>query len=141
MAKNWALPDELWREIERPVIEALGKASKVRITDPEGTYLEYPLKEEEALRFQKCAWLLGHLFLDPLQATTQESFIGTWPYDPKVPPVFHDLNGVLAGTANHFGFLPRIELYFEHARLVEVKGGGKYGDMIREMMDKYKDAH
>jgi len=142
VSKSWAYPDELWREIERPVIEALGKACRVRITDPEGTYLEYPLTEEEALKFQKCAWLPGHLFLDPLQATSIECCNVTWPYASKVvPPVFHDLNGVLAGTANHFGFLPRIELYFEHARLVEVKGGGKYGDLIREMMDKYKDAH
>jgi hypothetical protein len=142
ISKSWSYPDELWKEIERPVIEALGKACRVRITDPEGTYLEYPLKEEEALRFQKCAWLPGHLFLDPLQATSIECCNATWPYASKVvPPVFHDLNGVLAGTANHFGFLPRIELYFEHARLVEVKGGGKYGDMIKEMMDKYKDAH
>ena len=141
VSKAWTFPDELWIEIERPIIEAIGKASKVRITDPEGTYLEYPLTEEEALRFQKCAWLSGHLFLDPLQATSQECAISTWPYNWNVPPVFHDLNGVLAGTANHFGFLPRIELYFEHARLVEVKGGGKYGDLIREMMDKYKDTH
>jgi hypothetical protein len=141
VSKSWTFPDELWREIERPVVEALGKASMVRITDPEGTYLEYPLTEEEALRFQKCAWLSGHLFLDPLQATTQECAIVTWPYSWNVPPVFHDLNGVLAGTANHFGFYPRIELYFEHARLVEVKGGGKYGDLIREMMDEYKEAH
>ena len=141
VAKHWAFPDELWIEIERPVIDVLGKASKVRITDPEGTYLEYPLKEEEALRFQKCAWLPGHLFLDPLQATSQECSIGPWPYSPNVPAVFHDLNGVLAGTSNHFGFLPRMELYFEHARLVGVKGGGKYGELIREMMDKYKDVH
>ena len=141
VSKAWTYPDELWREIERPIIEALGRACKVRITDPEGTYLEYSLKEEEALRFQKCAWLSGHLFLDPLQATSQECAIATWPYDWNVPMVFHNLNGVLAGTANHFGFLPRIELYFEDARLVEVKGGGKYGALIREMMDKYKDTH
>jgi hypothetical protein len=142
VSKTWTCPDELWRGIERPLIEALGKACMVRITDPEGTYLEYPLTEEQALLFQKCAWLPGHLFLDPLQATSEECSIGTWPYAwEKVPPVFHDLNGVLAGTSTHFGYIPRIELYFEHARLVEVKGGGKYGQLIQEMMDKYKNAH
>ncbi len=141
VSKAWTYPDELWREIERPIIEALGRACMVRITDPEGTYLEYSLKEEEALRFKKCAWLSGHLFLDPLQATSQECAIATWPYDWNVPMIFHNLNGVLAGTANHFGFLPRIELYFEDARLVEVKGGGKYGALISEMMDKYRDTH
>ena len=60
---------------------------------------------------------------------------------PQVPPVFRDLNGVLAGTSNHQGFIPRIELYFEGGRLVDVIGGGKYGSIIKDMMDKYKDVH
>jgi len=139
IAETWAFPDELWKEIERPAIEAVGKASKIRITDPEGTYLEYSLTEEEARRFEMCAWKSGHLFLDAFQATSEECSIV--PVAPMVPPVFHDINGVLAGTANHVGYFPRIELYFEHGLLVEVKGGGKYGEVIREMMDKYKDVH
>ncbi len=86
-----------------------------------------------------CCVRMGHLFLDPLQATSIEC--SRTPVSPDVPPVFTDLNGVLAGTANHFGYFPRIELYFEHGRLVEAKGGGRYGDGIREAMDKYKDVH
>lgn len=139
VSPTWTFPDELWREIERPAIEAIGKACFVRITDPEGTFLEYPLTKEESLRFQMSAWKAGHLFLDPLQATSEECSIV--PVSLEVPPVFHDLNGVLAGTANHVGYFPRIELYFEHGLLVEVKGGGKYGSLIKEMMDKYRDVH
>ncbi len=139
MAKTWTYPDELWREIERPTIEAIGKASKVRITDPEGTYIEYSLTEEEALRWQMCAWLSGHLYLDPLQATSQECSV--IPVSSTIPPVFHNLTGVLAGTANHMGFYPRIQLYFERAKLVEVSGGGKYGDLIRELMERYREVH
>jgi hypothetical protein len=139
IAPTWSFPDELWKEIERPAIEAIGRASKIRITDPEGTDFEYSLTEEEALRFQMCAWKSGHLFLDALQATSEECSIV--PVDPQVPPVFHDLNGVLAGTANHVGYFPRMELYFEHGLLVGVKGGGKYGEIIQEMMEKYKDVH
>jgi hypothetical protein len=138
-SKTWSFPDKLWIEIERPAIEIIGKASQVRITDPEGTHLEYSLTEEEALRFQMNAWNPGHLFLDPLQATSEECSMVT--VSPKVPPVFRDLNGVLAGTANHQGFIPRIELFFEEGRLVEVKAGGKYGRTIIDMMDKYKDVH
>ncbi len=157
-SKIWTYPEELWKEIERPVVEALGKASKVRITDPEGTYLEYSLTEEEATRWQMCSWVPGHIFLDPLQATSDEcsrapkvpvlgekgdgrAVMSSVPVSLNVPPIFHNPNGVLAGTANHQGFLPRIELYFEEGLLVEVKGGGKYGDIIREMMEKYKDVH
>ncbi len=138
-SEGWTFPDELWIEIEKRILEALGKASAVRITDPEGTHLEYPLTAEEAKRWQKGAGMAGHLLLDPLHATSAENRLV--PVSPKVSPVFRDINGVLAGTANHSGFFPRIETYFEHGRLVKVKGGGKYGDMIREAMEEYKDVH
>jgi hypothetical protein len=58
-----------------------------------------------------------------------------------VPIVFPNYNGVLAGTANHRGYCPRIELIFEQGRLVKVKGGGKYGEGIMVLMDKYKNVH
>ncbi len=139
LSKAWVYPDELSVEIERRLLEALGKASAVKITDPEGTHLEYTLTSEEAKRWQMTAGRSGHLYFCPHQSTAEGSAVV--PVSTKVPPVFPDYNGVLAGTANHKGFFPRIELYFEHGRLVEVKGGGKYGEGIREMMDRYKDAH
>jgi hypothetical protein len=139
LSKAWTYPDELWREIEKRLIEPLGQACAVRKTDPEGTYLEFPLTEDEAKRWQMTAYLPGHLLMNPLQATAEEGAVTTHVSD-KIPPVIPDLNGVLAGTANHFGFLPRIELYFEHGLLVEVKGGGRYGEAIGEMMEQYKNV-
>lgn len=138
LSRGWTYPDELEVEIERRVIATLGTASEVRITDPEGTHLEYTLKPEEAKRWQRGAWMTGHLLLEPHHATTEEAEVQV---STKVPPLFLDLNGVLAGTANHCGFFPRIELHFEHGRLVNVKGGGRYGDGIRELVDKYKEKH
>lgn len=139
LSQAWVFPDELLREIERKIIEAIGKASAVRITDPEGTYLEYTLTDDEARRWQRGAWVPGHLLLDPLHATADEN--ERWRPSSKVPPVFPGYHGILAGTANHFGFFPRIELHFEQGRLIDVKGGGKYGDGIRELADRYKDVH
>jgi hypothetical protein len=141
MSKVWTYPEELEIEIERTIIDAIGSASEVRITDPEGTHLEYSLTAEEAKRWQMGAWLSGHLFLDPLQATADECAMSTTPFSLDVPPVFPYTSGVLAGTANHMGFITRIELYFEDGLLVEVKGGGKYGEKIRYLMDKYKEVH
>jgi hypothetical protein len=119
------------------VLNALGKASAVRVTDPEGTHLEYPLSPEDAKRWEMSAFRAGHLFLHPLHATSEEIGI----FSTKIPPVFGGPTGVLAGTSNHMGFIPRMELFFERGRLVKVKGGGKYGDIIRDLMDKYKDVH
>jgi hypothetical protein len=139
LSRAWSYPDELEVEIERRIIGMLGKAAAVRITDPEGTHLEYPLTAEQANRWQLNAWWHGHLNLDPLISTTEESAIT--PVSPDVPPVFRDINGVLAGTSNHMGYIPKIEVFFEHGRLIKVKGGGKYGEMINEIMEKYKDVH
>jgi hypothetical protein len=139
LSKAWIYPDELWIEIERKIIEPLGEASEVRITDPEGTHLEYTLTAEQAKRWQMTAWHPGHLLMDPLQSTTQEC--SKVPVSHKTPPVFPNYNGVLAGTSNHRGFFPRIELIFEKGRLEKVKGGGRYGEGITARMDRYKDVH
>lgn len=121
LSRAWTFPGELTLEIERRIIEVLGKASAVRLTDPEGTYLEYPLSADDAKRWEIGAWTQGHLYMDPLQATVMEGSKVT--RTPEIAPVFRDVNGVLAGTSNHRGFLPRMELHIEHGRLVEVKGG------------------
>lgn len=135
LSRAWVFPDELWKKMEEKIISALGMASSVRITDPEGTHLEYSLTPEEAQRWAMTAGLSGHLFLDPLQSTSNENAIV--PVSEDVPIVFPGYNGVLAGTANHFGFFPRMELHFEDGRLVQVKGGGRYGEGIEQLEEKY----
>lgn len=138
LSEAWGYPNELIVEIEKRIVESLGKASFVRITDPEGTHLEFPISPEEAKRWEMGAWVRAHIYMDPLQATVTEAEVVR--HSADVPPVFRDVNGVLAGTANHRGFFPRIELHFEHGRLVDVKGGGRYGQEILRMMDKYKEC-
>jgi hypothetical protein len=138
LSDAWSFPDELSVEIERSIINAIGQASEVRITDPEGTFLEFPLTADDARKWQYGAWLKGHLFMDPLQASVVEAEVV--PHSPDAPPVFRDMNGVLAGTSNHRGFFPRMELHIEHGRLVEVKGGGKYGELIKGMNEKFKNV-
>ncbi len=139
LSRGHTFPLPVWAEFEQRIIDALGKASQVRITDPEGTYLEFSLTEEEAMRWKMGAVVHGHLLLSVLHATCGEHRVNVGE-NLDVRPVFPKVNGVLAGTANHCGFFPRIETYFENDKLVEVKGGGKYGDLVRDMMDKYKNA-
>jgi hypothetical protein len=126
----WTFPSSLLREIEGRTIAPLRQASAVRITDPEGTYLEFSLTEEEAERWWRTAYLEGHLLFNPFQATVR-----------KGRPVIPRVNGVLAGTSNHTGFFPHIRLYFKGGKLVDVEGGGKYGGKIKELMEEYADVH
>lgn len=133
-----SFPLQVWDEFEKRTVEPIKEASEVRITDPEGTHLEFSLTEEEAIRWYHNSLLHGHLFMNPLMSTAGEGRERRGEtFD--APPVFPKVNGVLAGTANHCGFFPRMETYFENDRLVEVRGGGKYGDGIRELMDRYKN--
>ncbi|MDZ4246134.1 MAG: hypothetical protein U1D67_03335, partial [Dehalococcoidia bacterium] len=140
LARAHTFPEEVWYEMERRLIEPLGKASQVRITDPEGSHLEFSVTPEEAKRWEIYAMLHGHLIFSTLHATSGEYRQKFLDETLDCPPVFAGVTGVLAGTANHCGFFPRIELYFERDKMVEVKGGGTYGDGIRDLKEKYKNT-
>lgn len=137
----WAIPDELLTIIERKVIEVLDDAERVRVTGPQGTDIEYTLSADEAARWQETAWQSGHLYMDPLQATCVGECRGAAKVPEDTPPVFTDTTGVIAGTSNHAGFYPHMELRFEGGKLVDVDGGGEYGDRIERMMNKHADVH
>ncbi|MBI2934005.1 MAG: hypothetical protein HYY29_00380 [Chloroflexi bacterium] len=138
-ARGHSFPLEVWDEFEKKTVEPLGQASAVRITDPEGTFIEYSLTPDEAARWRAAALLHGHLFMNPMMATCGETREPRGENVVDNVPVFQKANGVLAGTSNHCGFFPRIEVHFEQDRVVEVRGGGKYGERIRETMDKFKN--
>lgn len=138
LSRAHTFPLELWQAIEKKLVEPLGKAADVRITDPEGTHLEFSLTPEEAKRWEGYAMLHGHLIFSPLHATSGE-YREHRPGTLDAPMVFPKVTGVLAGTSNHCGFFPRIETYFDQDRLVDVRGGGEYGDRIRKILDKNKD--
>lgn len=126
----WTYPGDLLEFFERQAMAPLKNARAVRITDPEGTHLEYELTAQEARRWYEGAFLSGHLFFNPFQATVRD------PAGPVIPKV----DGTLAGTSNHTGYYPRIELHFSDGRLVGVDGGGKYGEKIEELMHEYADV-
>lgn len=122
----WALPDELMVAIGEKSIEPLDKAAEVRLTDPEGTHLEFSLTPEEAAIWKQNALSRKRpvsVMLNPRQCTS----------------VLPDMSGVLAGTSNLMGFFPRLKLHFEDGKVVEVEGGGRYGAKIRELLVRYQD--
>ena len=98
--------------------------ARIRLTDPEGTdltltILDKPFRDGRHDYGLTPKW--GHLMAHP-----------PTPVEPD-----DDTTGVIAGTLNHFSRpFPRIELRLENARLVEIRGGGAYGDAWRELEEE-----
>jgi hypothetical protein len=137
MNKASTFPGDVWKLAEERVIEAFSWVDRVEANDPEGTQMSFELTEEQAKIWGSAAYLQGHLFLSPYQAT------GRFPYSsvdyPALqkkwnPPLLIKVNGVFAGTSNHTGSYPRIEVHVKDGYVTEVKGGGTYGELWREFM-------
>lgn len=49
-----------------------------------------------------------------------------------------DTTGVIAGTTNNLGLFPHLKAYIEGGQVVNVEGGGKYGEIWKEKIEKYR---
>ena len=130
-------PGDIWRLAEERVIEPIAWLDKVHVTDPEGTNITLEMDEKLADAWGKTAYQQGHLFMLPGSATGRHPFsIVDYPALTKqyVPHFLSKVNGVIAGTTNHHGYYPRIEVVIKDGYVREVKGGGYFGDIWREAM-------
>ncbi len=137
MNKAATFPGDIWRLAEERVIEPLSWTDRVEVNDPEGTNFSFELDEKQAQSWAEGAYQQGHLFMFPHQAT------GRFPYSSVEYPAFTKkynprylvkVNGVFAGTSNHTGAYPRIEVHVKDGYVREVKGGGTYGELWREFL-------
>jgi hypothetical protein len=137
MNKAATFPGDIWRLAEERVVEPLSWVGRVEVKDPEGTDFSFEVDEKQAQSWAEGAYQQGHLFMFPHQAT------GRFPYSSVDYPAFTKkynprylvkVNGVFAGTSNHTGSYPRIEVHVKDGYVKEVKGGGTYGDLWREFL-------
>ncbi len=143
MNKASTFPGDVWKLAEERVIEPFAWVDRVEASDPEGTRMSFELTAEQARIWGSAAYLQGHLFLSPYQAT------GRFPYSsveyPALqkkwnPPLLIKVNGVFAGTNNHTGAFPRIEVHVKDGYVTEVRGGGTLGELWREFL-KYPNIN
>jgi hypothetical protein len=118
---------------------------KVAFSDPEGTNAGFDVTEEQAAKWANGAYIRGHIFLHPDQTGGRYPYSlidfpaeqSKWsPIEPRV-----NLNGTIAGTIGHGGFYPRMETIYKDATLVDVKGGGLDGDILREFLFHYPNIN
>ncbi len=122
-------PADIVEAIDRKVWETLLRATKVRITDPEGTDLSWTVKREDHEKAMKRRGRdilsRGHIMSYP-------------PLDLKN---MLDAHGVVAGTSNHTGFYPRIKVHISQNQITRIEAGGSYGENWKAVLEKYKDVH
>ena len=137
MNKAATFPGDVWKLTEERVIESFAWVDQVHVTDPEGTNFTFSLTEKEAEVWAEGAYQQGHLYLYPTQATRGFPYSKVdYPALTKhwLAPVLIKVNGVFAGTNNHYGAYPRIEVTVKDGIVKDVKGGGVYGDLWREFI-------
>jgi hypothetical protein len=135
MSRVPAYPSDVWRMIEHKMIEPLGYVDRVEVTDPEGTALSFDVSAEQAKSWGQGAYLQGHLFMIPSQAS------GVYPFSVIQYPALGDkwlptiqmttANGYIASTNSHASNHPRMQIKIKNGYVQEVKGGGLYGDGFR----------
>jgi hypothetical protein len=115
-------PQEVWMAVEDRIKSLMPQVAEVRVKDEEGTDLKFTMTEEEAKLWREESQPSNHLFMFPR------------------PPSFPDANGFIAGTSNHFGFYPYCKVQIRHGQVVKVEGGGKFGDLWREYLDRFENT-
>ncbi len=128
LSKIPEFPGDVWKLEEEKILDAIPFVERVHATDPEGTDVTWSVKEEDATRWAKAAYLQGHLFLYPLQGS-RGILEAAYPSQ-----VFPDSNGVIAGCSNHTAYYPCMRASIEHGMITRLEGGGRYGDLARSLL-------
>ncbi len=123
-------PYELQELLDQKVWDALLKAKRVRVTDPEGTDISWSASkegfEEAGARKRFGIAIRGH--------------VGLWPNNYFPEAQAPDAEGVIAGTINHSGVFPHVKVYLKNHTVTKIEGGGAYGEFWKIVLEKYKDV-
>jgi hypothetical protein len=131
-------PDDLWLMEEQLIMEPFAFVDKVTVTDPEGTDISFDVSPEQAAKWALGGYIRSHVLLYPDQVGGRypTSFLDfpltmkDWvPIEPRVR-----LNGMIAGTQGHGGFVQWTGMVYKDGTLVDVKGEGIYAEVQREFL-------
>jgi len=133
-------PSDVFHLVEKKTLQLMTlDIDKVHVTDPEGTDVTWDVTPEMAKRWIGNIYEPNHLFMYPDTATGKNGVtIDNFPkpnpeWTPREPIAM--INGVIAGTNGSGGFWPRMEITYKDGYMTQVKGGGIYGEIIRQFLE------
>ncbi len=139
ISRSHSVADPLWQLIDQLVVERFTAAEAVRITDPQGTDIGWDVTEEQADLWAKGALISGHILGSTIQGI-RFSF-GAAEFLKQAEILMPTLNGVVGGTGNHTGYFPHASVTVERGMITDISGGGRYGELWREVVERFADVH
>jgi hypothetical protein len=136
MSEMGEYPSDVWALTEEQTTEPVMYVDRIEIEDPEGTRVAADIPQDVAAAWAQGVYHRGHLFMGANEATAKFGYsVVDYPAFQKgwLPPVIVAWNGTVAGTG-HRGFYPRVEVHLKDGYVVDVKGGGTWGDAFRAML-------
>ena len=133
-------PEEILEVIERKAWSIIRRAHKVHITDPEGTDLRFTYHEDywKILEGTHPAYRIAGAGPGKSELPQVEGHLmGV----PRYALPENDAEGIVAGTVDHIGPYPRLEIEVRGGRAVRLQGGGRFGDLWREYIESTKGIH
>ncbi|HEY0582702.1 MAG TPA: hypothetical protein VGE94_11010 [Chloroflexota bacterium] len=113
------------------------QARQMRITDPEGTDLTYEQRDSyynaERTEFNE-EWLQRVV---PENKGMWRTYLPGHVWGkPWFCPPDENAHGIIAGTMNHIGPYPHMRMQVENSKVVEIEGGGLFGDKLRKVKEE-----
>jgi hypothetical protein len=140
-------PEEILYAIDRKGWEIIRQTKSVHITDPEGTDLRYDIDDEY--------WQIIEGQHPHIRVSGSPVEYRYGPGRSEIPLNYGHLSGypvglvidksnaegIVAGTMGHQGPFPRIVLTIKNNEIVKIEGGGRYGKLWWEFLQKFKGIH
>ncbi|MBI2821178.1 MAG: hypothetical protein HYX74_03040 [Acidobacteria bacterium] len=140
-------PEEVLEAIEQKGWEMVRQARRVHLTDPEGTDLSWSWSDEHWQVVEgshptyKIA--IGGLTHKFGPGESERPIIPGHLMAYPIGIIFEgaDAEGVIGGTTDHQGPFPYMKMRIVKNQIASIEGGGRYGELWREFLEKTKDIH